>query len=404
MIKPQAWSKDDQAIVLEFQAASNHTGYYQFRTAKSPAYQVPAAKVVTVILFPESPVSIMSGEQRAALQKTMEEFAAQGRKFPAAARILDQALAPLKADAAKYDAGNIKEDSQWVLRTAYYQKKAAALADLIKPEILSAPKIKDLDLATDNYFVGLQELARTEPSVRPVLAGIQSLYDSRVRKEERADLLRQLNSGGITLDQASELVKKLKALLPQEDVGANLFVQSWDTATEKATELTKQIQAVQVQFEASGAEVADASGSLSISPELAASLKKMSESVREFRAGSPPAVIRVPLALADAMLAFGDNLPVLEKQIKARELFDAKAILDPLVRQAVLIGPKTSASLAGIQKQVNGNVGKFLVLRDEGKMLADNDKIEEALKKYEEAYAIVPAKDIAAQIEALKKQ
>jgi hypothetical protein len=310
----------------------------------------------------------------------------------------------LKADAAKYDAGNIKENGQWVQRTAYYQKQAAALADLIKPEILSAPKIKELDLATNNYFVGLQELARAEPSVRPVLAGIQSLYDSLVRKAEREDLLRQLNTGGITFDQASELVKKLKTFHPQEDAGANLFVQSWDAATGKASELTAQIRTVQGQFEASGALVTDVSGSLSLSSDLAASLQMMSEAVKQFRAGSPPAVIRVPLALADAMLAFGDNLPVLEKQIKVRELFDAKAILDPLVRQASLIGPKTSASLAEIQKQINGDVGKFLTLRDEAKMLADNDKIEEALKKYEEAYAIVPAKDVAAQIESLKKQ
>jgi hypothetical protein len=310
----------------------------------------------------------------------------------------------LKADAAKYDAGNIKENGQWILRTAYYQKQAAALADLIKPEIIAAPKIKDYDLSADNYFVSLQELARTEPSVRPILTGIQSLYDSLVRKAERADLLRQLNAGGITLEQASELVKKLKTLHPQEEASSTLFVQSWDAAMGKAADLTAQIHAVQVQFEASVAPGTAAAGSVSISPELAASLQQMSDSVRQFRAGSPPAVIRVPLALADAMLAFGDNLPVLERQIKARALFDAKAILDPLVRQAILIGPKTSASLVGIQKQVNGDVGKFLLLRDEAKMLADNDKIEEALKKYEEAYAIVPAKDVAAQIEALKKQ
>jgi hypothetical protein len=44
------------------------------------------------------------------------------------------------------------------------------------------------------------------------------------------------------------------------------------------------------------------------------------------------------------------------------------------------------------------------MLREEAKMLADNEKIEEAVKKYEEAFAVIPAKDVAAQIETLKKQ
>ncbi len=404
LIKPQAWSKDDQATVLEFQAVANHTGYYQFRTAKSPTNQVQAAKVVAVIIFPTSTATIASAEQRAALQQTLDDFAAAAKKFPSAARLLAQSLAPLKADAAKYDAGSVKENGQWILRGVYYQNRAAALADLLKPEILSAPSIKAFDLASNHYFVGLKELAASEPAVRPVLAGIQSLYDSLVRKEGRGELLRQLNAHETTLEEATEMVKKLKALVPQEDSAANLFIQSWEVATGKAAALTAQINAVQVQFETSMAQAPEASGPPSLPPELASSLQQMSDSVKQFRAGSPPAVIRVPLQLADAMSAFGDNLPILARKIKAHELFDAKAILDPLLREAALIGPKTSASLAGIQKSLNGDLEKFRALRDEAKMLAANDKIEAALKKFREAFAIVPDKEIAGQIEALKKQ
>ena len=69
-----------------------------------------------------------------------------------------------------------------------------------------------------------------------------------------------------------------------------------------------------------------------------------------------------------------------------------------------IIGPKTSKALSGLQKQLAAGIEKFQALRNEGKMLAENDKIEEALKKYQAAYAIIPAKDVAAQIDALKKQ
>jgi dynactin complex subunit len=57
-----------------------------------------------------------------------------------------------------------------------------------------------------------------------------------------------------------------------------------------------------------------------------------------------------------------------------------------------------------VQKKVNGDIEKFQSLRNEAKMLAENDKIEAALKKYQQSYAIIPAKDVAAQIDALKKQ
>ncbi|MFZ4778163.1 MAG: hypothetical protein ACOYM3_22555, partial [Terrimicrobiaceae bacterium] len=139
LIKPQAWSKEDQATVLEFLAFTDRSGYYEFRTAKSPNYQVPLAKVVKLVIYPEIPQSIASPDQRAAIQKTIEEFVAISVKFPSSTRYLEKAVAPLQADAAKYDAGSVKEGGQWVLRSAYYKQKAAALADLLRPELMSAP-------------------------------------------------------------------------------------------------------------------------------------------------------------------------------------------------------------------------------------------------------------------------
>lgn len=401
LVKPQPWSKEDQATVLEFQAVSNHTGYYQFRTAKQPAYQVPTAKVVTVIFYPETPPTLASAAQRAAVQKMVDELAGSAKKFPSAARLLDQASAPLKADLQKYDAGSVKEAGQWLPKSAYFQQKAAALANVLKPEILSAPKIKELVLAEDQYYIGLKELAESEPSVNAVIAGVQVLYDSRVRQEERAEILRQLNSPKISFEEASDLVKKLRGMQPQEDAAANLFLQSWDGAVGKASQLTKQIQGVQEQFEASMAT--PGSSPPVLSPELVTSLAGMTAAVRAYRAGSPPPMISVPLPLADALTAFGDNLPVLSKQVAEKQLLDAKSVLDSLVRQAVMIGPKTTEALAGTQTQINGDVEKFLLLRDEAKMLADNANKPAALKKYQQAFELIPEKDIAEQIEAMKK-
>jgi tetratricopeptide (TPR) repeat protein len=225
-----------------------------------------------------------------------------------------------------------------------------------------------------------------------------------VRKADRAVLLNQLNSPTLGYDAAVDLVKQLKSLQPGEDARSNLFVQSWDTAVANAGQLTKLITDAQAQFERS-MPAPDDSGKLpAISPDLASNIDSLSDAVKAFRAGSPPSAIRVPLQLADAMISCGEKIPALAKQIQAREILDAKSELDPLSSQAGVIGPKVSKILAAVQKKLAADIEKFQALRNEAKMLAENDKIEEALKKYQEAYAIIPAKDVAAQIDSLKKQ
>jgi len=404
LVKPQAWSNDDLATVLEFLGFTDHSGYCEFRTAKTSNYQVSTAKIVKLVVFPESPQSLSTAEQRAALQKTIDEFASLSAKFPSATRQLDKAAAPLKADAAKYDAGNVKDRGQWILRSVFYRQKATALADLLRPELIAAPRIKEVDLATNQYYLGLQDLAKAEPSVSGVIAGIRSFYQSLVRKADRDALLAQLNSPSLVFAQAADLVKQLKALQPGEDARANLFVQSWDTAVANAGKLTKQITDAQTQFEAAMPATADSIKAPAISPELSADLDALADAVRSFRSGSPPPAIAVPLQLADAMRTCGEKFPGLAKQIQAREFLDAKGVLDPLTSQADIIGPKTAKALSALQKKLAAEIEKFQALRNEGKLLAENDKIEEALKKYQAAFAIIPAKDVAAQIAALKKQ
>ena len=141
-----------------------------------------------------------------------------------------------------------------------------------------------------------------------------------------------------------------------------------------------------------------------IPPELSSSIESLADAVKAFRSGTPPAAIHVPLQLADAMRICWEKFPALSKQVQAREFIDAKSVLDPMINQVDIIGPKTSKALTGLQKKLAAGIEKFQILRNEGKMLAENDKIEEALKKYQAAFAIIPAKDVAAQIDLLKKQ
>lgn len=404
LVKPQAWSDEDQATVLEFLAYADRSGYYIFRTAKSSNYQVATSKIVKLVIYPESPQSLTTNEQRATLQKSLEEYAALAARFPTAAKLLDKASAPLKSDAAKYDSGSVKEGGQWILRNAYFKQKATALANLLRPELVAAPSIKEVDLTMNQYYLGLQDLAKSEPSVNVILDSVRALYQSLVRKADREALLNKLNSPTVGFDEAVGLVKQLKALQPGEDARSNLFVQSWDTALANAGQLTKQITDVQAQFEDAMPVPDDSAKVPAIPADLASSLDKLSEAVKSFRAGSPPPSIRVPVQLADAMAACGEKFPALAKQVQARDYLEAKSVIDPLSNQADIIGPKTSKVLSSLRKRLAADIEKYQALRNEGKMLSENDKIEDALKKYQQAFAIIPSKDVAAQIDSLKKQ
>ncbi len=404
LVKPQAWSKPAEARVVEFVDYTDHSGYIELRTARSPKYQVPTAKIVKLIVYPKPPVSLENSAERASIQSVIDELSLMVSTFPSAARQINASAAPLKADAVKYDAGSVKLNGAWISRSGYAKQKANALADLIRPELTAAENIKEVDLNMNQYFIGLQNLAKNDPSVKPVVESIRGFYLSLVRKADRDATLAEVTGSGVGFERASDLIKKLEALKPEEDAKVALFIKSWKSAVDKAGELTKKITDARTEFEAAMTD-AGATGAIpQLPPALSSTLGNVSDSVKAFRAGNPPSSVRVPMQLADAMLACAEKFPAMAKQIKNRELLDAKSVIDPLTNQAEVIGPQTAKVFQGIQKQLTDDVLKFQSLRNEAKMLAENDKIEEALKKYEAAYAIIPAQDVATQIDTLKKQ
>ena len=217
LVKPQAWSQDSMAGVVEFQAFADRTvkggqvaGYYVLRTARTPEMQVPAARVIRLVAYPESPLDLVRAEQRAALQKTIEDCKALTARYPSAAQRLEKTLAALGAEAAKFDAGDVKESGKWVPRAAFYKKKADELANLAEEEITSAKNVKSLDLASIQYYVGLEEMAKIEPSVKPQLERVRTLYQSLRRNEARQDPAEKPSSPGTSLN------------IPQAEVSAQI--------------------------------------------------------------------------------------------------------------------------------------------------------------------------------------
>jgi len=410
LVKPQAWSPDDQVTIMEFLSFQDRSvktspgaGYFDFRTAKTPSVQVPAARLVKMVIFPDVPVTLMSKAQRADLQKVIEDFESISGSIAGARKILEPPLVILKADAAKYDAGNLKEDGVWTSRSAYYKRKAVALMELLRPELQLAKSASAFDLESDQYFLGLQDLAVEEPTIQPMVASMRALHEAAKRKEARADVLVKLKAQGLEFADAEALVVQLKTMKPEEDPAAAVFLKSWDSSVAAAGGVRGQIEATKAAFDAGMATPTDGEVTM-VSEAVAEQVRATAAAVEQFRAGNPPASVKIPSEVSDAMAACVARLPSVRTQVKARQYLEAKTILDPLVESAPQIGPNTVAALGGLQRTVTTQIERFRTLRDEAKMLADSDKIEAAIKKYEEAFATIPEKEIATQIEVLKKQ
>lgn len=402
LVKPQAWSQPGQATAMEFRSFKDRSvktspgaGYFEFTTDRGQTTQIPAGRVVKMVIYPDSPVELVTAEQRQALQKAIDDFTEIGRTFPSAARPLDPSMKMLAAEAAKFDAGNVKIEGAWQPRAAYFRQKAASLVELANADIASAGE--DFNIEMNQYYLGLVDLARSEPSVKPQADAVKAKFDQRRRKIERDALLARLSAPGVTRDQAEPLVAKVRSLSPAEDAAAATFLRNWDTAVATAGELTRVIDEARTAFEADLKE-----GSTTVGDAAAQKAREASALLARFRAGSPPAAIKVPAEAADTMMACVEQLPVVQKRMAERLYFDAKEALDPISSRIAMIGPNSTAAVRAIQQKVTGEIERFSRLRDEAKLLADNKKTAEALKKYEEAYAVIPAPDVAAQIAALK--
>ena len=171
----------------------------------------------------------------------------------------------------------------------------------------------------------------------------------------------------------------------------------------KAAKLSARIDELKSNFEQEMSGKNDATKPVVVSEDLAAGIRQMTEALKEFRAGSPPPAIPVHGSLADSLAACATGLPDVRKQIEAHQYIEGKTLIAGLLGSAATVGPNTSAAVDVLQKQTTSEIRKFEVLRDEAKLLKTGGKTKEALIKYREAWAVMPDKDVAAQIEALKK-
>jgi hypothetical protein len=412
LVKPQPWSKDAEATVLEFQAYINRTadgspgaGYYEFRTKTADRRQVPIGRIVKLVVYPDVQElkEIVSLQDRQALISLIEEIKAVVAKFPTLRTYLDPSVKRINEELAQYDSGKVKSEGVWMLRQTFVKSKAIKLASLLKADIVRARPTSSLDLEHDPKFIGLKELGETNSDAKKLATEVSAQFEKLVRAEKRSDLLARLDKSDTSLAEAEATLNELKTLQPEEDPKSEACVKIWDSglatvraASGEAEKISKSLERELANFSADDAPP-------QISPELEKQISAINAAITRFLATNPPSQLVSAVDQSVAVCTAGANFKKLRAIFEEKRYIEAKDILDELAKYADLFGPETTRAVSGLRRQAVGKIEQFTRLRDEAKLLANSGKKPEALAKFEAAFAVIPDSDVGQQVEQIKQ-
>jgi len=412
LVKPQPWSRDTEARVLEFQAFINRTadggsgaGYYEFRTKNADRRQVPTARIVKLIVYPDVQQfrEIVKPEDRQALLSNIEEIKNVVARFPASRTYLEPSIKTLSEEVARYDSGEVKTEGIWTPREVYFKAMATKLATLLKADIARAKPPSSMDLQEDPRFMGLKELAETNSDAERLATEISTQFEGLVRAEKRGDLLARLSRPGTSMPEAEAALDQLKTLQPDEDPKSAAIAKAWDSgiATVKVTSAEAAKICASLERELASFSAEDAPPE--ISPELDKQISALNGKITRFLATKPPIQLVNAAQQAVAVCAAGAEFRKLKAIFEEKHYIEAKDVLDDLARHADLIGPETERAVSSLQRQAVEKIEQFTRLRGEAKLLADSGKKPDALAKFEAAFSVIPDSDIGRQISQLKQ-
>jgi len=406
LIKPQAWSKNSEATVLEFQSLVNRTGYYEFETKQVGKRQIPSGKVAKVFFYPNAQQTgdIVKPEDRQSLQVMVDEIKGITNEFPASVTYVQPCLKDVQGELAKYDSGNVKINGQWTPATNYLAGKANNLVSQLKSDIVRSTSDTPVDLSNDPRFIALKDLAKANPKLNSAVKEIYDLQQKQLRFQQRAVIITKIGGTGVTLADAEPLVAKLKSLKPEEDPKSAAFVKAWDTSVVSADKISQQAAPVVQSLETEMAAITVQDAPPALSHDLSNQISSLNGTISLFIATSPPPQILGKIRPARAMCLINSDLPKLNASFEHKQFLEAKETLNELSQDASSIGPSTEKVLAALQRYTADQIDSFSKAREEAKLLADSGKKPEALAKYEAAFEIIPDSAVGDQIAQLKEE
>jgi hypothetical protein len=411
LVKPQAWSKESAATILEFEALTDRraqgsatAGYIEFRMPSGQARQVDASRIVKIIIFPDAGRihSVVEEADRDRIAATLAEIDAVAQRFPATHSHLAPRVRDVAALIDRFDAGEVKIDGKWLPRRTYQEDQAASIAEILTVEIEKAEPPSSLDLQADPKFRTLEALGQTAPGAKSLVAKLKKQHTTRVHAEKRKKIIEDLADPSLGIEAARGLVAELDGLAPGDDPRAQAELDRWRNADLEAGALAKLAGPLADRIEVLLAEVTDFSVPPSLDPPTAEAADALARRFRVFQQANPPPQLRTLAAKAEAVATTSTTLEKLGPLFQDKRFLDAKTLLDDAAAHAAAVGPATARVITELQKLAAAQIELFSRAREDAATHESAGRPAEALAKYKEAYGMIPNAAVAQRIEALE--
>lgn len=409
LVKPQAWSKESDATVLEFTtyvdrraAANAAAGYYEFLTASGQKRQVDSSKVVKVILFPDPAriPTLVEKEDRAKIEATLDEVAEVIKKFPATKTYLAPKLQKFVEFFAKFDGGEVKVDGGWIPRRSHLEKQAVSLVEILKVEIERASPPGSFDLANDPKFHALQTMGSEAPKAKVYADQMRALDSKLARGETRRQLRAKISDPTLPYAEAVTLISKFEAEQPAEDPESAAFLESWKSGLAHVDEMKAASAVLATDFDS---QLVTSNGAIGdIKPETVEAARALRSKIAAFRSSPLLPQIKAQNQSAESVDIVVNGFLAIKPLIGGKQFLEVKELLDGMAPHAAEVGPQSGRLIGELQKSTGVRVELFIKAREEAKSLAEASKNEEAIAKYQEAFEVIPDPSVGRIIEELK--
>lgn len=399
LVKPQKWSKPNEAVVIRFIAYTNRGGYFVLRTPSGQDQQVWVEQIVggALITNPEIPAEIITPAQRNALQAQINVFKHLLIQVPAAKIELEQFAAPLVEAIKLYDGGEVRIKGRWEPVATFRAREFSIAESQLRQAINQETEKAKFDLEQHFLFKQLLTLSKGNSRLEAKIEAIRAGFKSKVLAERQAHTIEALSNPNTSDAEATQLLAELNTI-NDPDPRVTLILQQAVTAGL----LQKEISKLQKEMEAFFAAMTpgDTPPKLSVTLELKQQI--LSEQVAKLHSSTPPAAIRIPEENARALSEITTGLSKLSALFEQRNYSEAVTILSRLTPHAARIGPRTEAVFVSLKSTATEKVELFTKLRTEGETAEREGNAKETIAKYSAALEVSPNTALSAKIEQLK--
>ncbi len=399
LVKPQKWSKTNEAVPVRFTAYTNRGGYFVFRTPSGQERQVWVDQIVgsKPILEPEMPDDILDAAQRNALQTQITELKSLAAQSPSAAIELGQYAKPFIEALQRYDAGEVRVNRTWEPVSKYRATQFYDAQVVLQKSIWKEVDKSKFDLEENSNFKQLVELSKNDASLDAKVQAIRDDFQKRALSDRQHKIIDQLTNPHTTESEAQSLLKELDAF-KNPDEKTKAILQQAVTAGILNQEIQKIKQALESYF--AGQSPIKTPPQLPINLEL--EIQILAGQISTFRMTSPPVGIRISDTTARAIAEVSGGVPKITSLFDQRNYVEAATLLTNLNSQAANIGPATQRVILSLQVAATKKVDLFSKLRAEGDTEEKAGNIPAAIEKYNAALEISPNAELSAKIEQLK--